>query len=438
MSDIQWTIPLSTRKHLTRAPRDRAVVVLLRHSVRDSLPAGDAGHTLPITEVGHRLARELGERLRGQLRTLRSSPLLRCVQTAEALVEGAQAALPVIPDRHLGDPGVFVIDALRAPANWEALGHEGVMEHLVRGPLALPGMARPDEAARFLVLHMLAVAAGQPGIHIFVTHDSLVTATAARLLGQALGADDWPWYLEGAFFWQEGAGVHVAYRERKAVRAGPLCELNADDVIELSRREIGATIGLDTGARFFLAGGAFKSLLTGLPPRDLDLWAPSERDRALLVDALRTRGARLLSSRPLADAFSIADRVVEVPHAVQPSTLSERLSHFDIALSAIGVEHRPGGQWSAIIHPLARESVRRREVLLLKPLVNWRYALATLERMRRYSRELKFALQPEEEAEVWRVFDAQPNGEQLGMIARCRRVAISGSEVIDEAVARSR
>lgn len=44
---------------------------------------------------------------------------------------------------------------------------------------ALPGMAAPEPAARFLVHYMLA-AAKEPGVHLFVTHDSLVTATAAR------------------------------------------------------------------------------------------------------------------------------------------------------------------------------------------------------------------------------------------------------------------
>lgn len=50
------------------------------------------------------------------------------------------------------------------------------------------------------------------------------------------------------------------------------------DVIEFARREVARTVGLGSGARFFLAGGAFKSLLTGRPPRDLDLWAPSVED----------------------------------------------------------------------------------------------------------------------------------------------------------------
>lgn len=434
MSSFNFQIPPSVLAHLEHVPRDRVLVVLLRHSVRDHLPPGEAGDTLPITDVGRRLARELGELLRGRLRTLRTSPLVRCVQTAEALRNGAGVDLSISSssDRLLGAPGVYVTDGRRAWENWERLGNEGVIRHLVSEAEALPGMARPDEAARFLVHHMLAATAEEPGVHVFVTHDSLVVTTAARLLGHPLGHDDWPWYLEGAFFWRDETGVYTSYRDHRAQRQGPLCTLIEPDVIEFARREIAATVGLDSGARFFLAGGAFKTLLSGRAPRDLDLWAPSELDRRRILEALLARGARPLSARPFADAFEFADRVIEVPHKIEPPTLQDRLARFDIALSAVGVEHRPGGDWFASIHPLAQESVRRREVLLLKPLVNWKYALATLERMRRYSLELGFMVPLGEEAEVWRVFEEQPEEMRAGMIERYRRTSTGGFGVDED------
>lgn len=437
MTEVQWQLPSSVLRLLELAPTDRAVVVLLRHSVRGHLPPGDTGYCLPITDAGRRLALELGGLLRGRLRTLQTSPLLRCVQTAQALAEGAGANIAITPNRLLGDPGVFVLDGRSAWTNWEQLGHEGVMRHLVHQTEALSGMARPDEAARFLVQSMLAKAASRPGVHVFVTHDSLVTATAARLLGRTLGLDDWPWYLEGAFFWAAEDGVHVVYRDDEAIHPGSLCGLAEPDVIEFARREIAATVGLNSGARFFLAGGAYKSLLTGRPPRDLDLWAPSEHDRALLLAALRARGARPAGARPFADAFEVAERVIEVPHRTEPSTLAELLARFDIGLSAVGVEHHSNGEWSVMVHPLAFESVRRREVLLIKPLVNWKYALTTLERMRRYAVELSFSVPAEEEAEVWRVFKAQDAELRAGLIERYRQTGIGGFGIMDEVECRN-
>ena len=446
MSGIDWRIPPSVIRWMAEAPAGEPVAVLLRHSVRDRLPPGKIGDALPITPVGVALGRELGALLGSRLRTLHTSPLARCVQTAEAIragaavrAEGTEDVPTIIRDRLLGDPGVYVVDGDRAESIWVERGHESVMEHLVSEDRPLPGMADPDPAARFLVQHMLTRAGGRPGLHVFVTHDSLVTTTAARLLGEPLGRDDWPWYLEGSFFWRQGDHVVTAYRDRcKENDAVTLSSLDERDVVDLARREAARTIGPACDARFFLAGGMFKTLLTGCPARDLDLWAPSTRDRELVVAALTQRGARRLEDRPFADSFAIDGRIVDLPHKVEPDTLAGRLARFDIALSAVGVEHRPGGHWSAIVHPLARTSVERREVLLLKPLVNWRFVLSTLERMRRYADELGYIVPAEEEAEVWRVFESQPEDMKRELLARYEHTALGGYGVSDEASRRFR
>ena len=79
------------------------------------------------------------------------------------------------------------------------------------------------------------------------------------------------------------------------------------------------------------------------------------------------------------------------------------------------------------------ESVRRREVLLLEPLVNWKYALTTVERMRRYARELGYSVAPEEEAKAWCVFHEQPDDVRAGMLDRFLRTARGGHGVLEEA-----
>ena len=436
MSKICWRIPPSVLEHLERVASDQAVAVLLRHSVREELPPGEAGNSVPITEIGSLLARELGGLLGGKLKSLHSSPVLRCMQTAEALRDGAFSHVPVKSDQCLGDPSVFVIDGQAAWSNWERLGHEGVMQHLMSGAVALPGMANPEAAARFLVHHMLSMTKDEPGIHIFVTHDSVVTATVAQLTSRPLGPCDWPWYLEGAFFCADEAGTRIVYRDYEACRSGPLCSLSKNDVIDFARREVAAAVGVNCDARFFLAGGAFKTLLSGRKPKDLDLWAPSFLDRERLIHCLRKRGASPLESRPFADAFKIAGRVIEVPHQVAPPLLTQRLACFDLALSAVGVEHRPDGNWSAQVHPLAQQSVLKREVLLLKPLVNWEFALTTLERMRRYAMELNYFVPSEEEAEVWQIFDSKSGDIQANMLENLRITGTGGFGVLDEAEGR--
>jgi len=208
-----WEVPTSLLRNLEQIPVDLPVALLLRHSVRDEIPPGETGNEVPITEVGKDIALKLGQKLGAGLKSLHSSPLSRCVQTAEALRLGAGVDARIVESRLLGDPGVYVLDGHLAWSNWETLGHEGVMRHLVAEKRALPGMAQPDEAARFLVQSMLSSADGAPGIHVFVTHDVLVTATVARLQGVRHEPADWPLFLEGALFWRSKLGVHVVYRD---------------------------------------------------------------------------------------------------------------------------------------------------------------------------------------------------------------------------------
>ena len=214
MSVTDWRIPPSMTRWLAEVPADAPVAVLLRHSVRGPLPRGDAGNAVPLTREGVRLARRLGAVLGDRLHTLHTSPLPRCVQTAEALRSGAEVDVPIVSDRLLGDPGVYVVDARRAWSNWEVLGHEAVVQSLVSGRPTLPGIASPDPAACLLVRHMLAVAGDLPGLHLFITHDFVITVTVARLLEEPFGREDWPWYLEGAFFRQAGDCISTAYRDR--------------------------------------------------------------------------------------------------------------------------------------------------------------------------------------------------------------------------------
>ena len=214
--------------------------------------------------------------------------------------------------------------------------------------------------------------------------------------------------------------------------------LSPERVIGLATTLLVATVGEGCPAHFHLAGGAFKALINERPPRDLDLWAATPDDRARLLDALVRRGATPLATRPFADAYALAGHVVDVPHRAEPPGLEERLGRFDLALSAIGVEHAPGAPLRAVIHPLALRSVELRAVLLLKPLVNWKYALATLERMRRYAEELGYRIPAEEEAAIWAMFDAQPPEMQAGLIVRLRTAGRGGYGVEEEARCRSR
>ena len=207
-------------------------------------------------------------------------------------------------------------------------------------------------------------------------------------------------------------------------------------LVRFARSRLALLLREEPGVWFYLAGGAFKSLLHGRPPRDLDLWPATSADRELLVSHLVRCGARReRDNPPYQTSYTHAGQLVEIAHDTSAASLEERLGRFDLALSALGVEHRDG-TWRGAIHPLCAESIRRRKVLLLKPLVNWKYALATLERLRRYGSELGFHIPPEEEQAIWDVFAVQTRQEQRAMVARYLRVSSGDERILAEAHSR--
>ncbi|NRD67360.1 hypothetical protein HRD49_37045 [Corallococcus exiguus] len=219
------------------------------------------------------------------------------------------------------------------------------------------------------------------------------------------------------------------------MRCSPLAP---DSVIAFARDQLAPIVSRAFPGRFFLAGGAFKTLLHGRSPHDLDLWPATLQDRQALLLHLEALGAVLLDDNPpFQTTFQFSGQRLEVAHDCTPASLEERLSRFDLGLSAIGVEYAEG-RWRGYVHSFASESHQRREVLLLRPLTNWKYLLATLERLRRYGEELGYRVPVLEEQYLWDLFEAQPRASQEALMTRHARVAREASCVLAEARLRLR
>lgn len=209
-------IPSSLLEGIERAPRDRAVAVLLRHSARPPIPVGEPGTGLPLTPDGVRVAQELGRRLGARLQSLRSSPVRRCLETCSAIATGAGSSLQTVPDRLLEGPGSFVDRDQEGVAvnTFLTVGHEAMLMRTMETRRPLPGFHEPVGAAQRVIGSMLA---GEPvGVHLFCTHDFVVTLTAAMALDEVLGRPDWPRFLEGLVAWADEEGeARVFYRGRE-------------------------------------------------------------------------------------------------------------------------------------------------------------------------------------------------------------------------------
>ena len=107
-------------------------------------------------------------------------------------------------------------------------------------------------------------------------------------------------------------------------------------LVRFARSRLVPVLGEEPAGSFFLAGGAFKSLLHGRPPRDLDVWPATPGDRELLAEQLVRRGAQPgRDNPPYQTSYTQAGQLVELAYDASAARLEDRLGRCDLALSAV-------------------------------------------------------------------------------------------------------
>ena len=196
---------------LSALPEATPVALLTRHSIREESENRFATYDVPLTPAGVALAEAWGGLLNRPLAALYSSPVGRCVATAEAMARGAGKNLPVQTHAALVEPGSYVQDVAQVGGLFFRLGPLGFANKHLRNEVR--GVLSPEEGARQLLRHVRANL-GEPGsLAVHVTHDTILAAFIYFLRKQQnLEATDWPWMLEGAFLWFEEDVAHWIWR----------------------------------------------------------------------------------------------------------------------------------------------------------------------------------------------------------------------------------
>ena len=200
-------------QRLTDVPGDAAVAIVMRHAEREEIPAGDFGVDVPLTERGIAEAKRLGSLLsaRGAVCVM-SSPVPRCIQTAEAVLHGADSAGEATLDRRLGDPGPFVVD----PAVAGALFLETDILEVVRLQLAggkpPAGMRETSEGVNLLLYAANDAMRSGSRLNILVTHDAILAVLVAHLYGVQIDEMIWPGYIDGMVLWRDGESLRFTWR----------------------------------------------------------------------------------------------------------------------------------------------------------------------------------------------------------------------------------
>lgn len=197
---------------LAQLPADRPVALLTRHSLRELTDAnGMSSYTLPLTEAGIVLAEQWGARLGRRIHAFHSSPVGRCVETAQAMARGAGLELPVAMTLQLVEPGCYVHNIRKVGPLFLEMGPLAFANFHLRE--RVEGLLSPRDGAGKLLQHLQATQGDAGSLTVHVTHDTILAAFVYHLLGRDhIGEDDWPWMMEGLWLWFEPEHVCWLWR----------------------------------------------------------------------------------------------------------------------------------------------------------------------------------------------------------------------------------
>ena len=175
------------------------IPLIIRHAERPAIEDGTVGNGLALTQNGIIQTTKFAESLNRKILSIDTSPILRCTQTADIIAKHHGFPFPSIGHSTLlGDPGFFIEDAELAWTNWLEKGTDAVNQHLLTGTSTWPGFRDLDQAVEEMwktIENRLMQT--DDGIHLWVTHDTIVATLASRLQKTQLELSDWPDFLGG-------------------------------------------------------------------------------------------------------------------------------------------------------------------------------------------------------------------------------------------------
>ena len=175
------------------------ISLLIRHSDRDEIPQGSFGNEILLNERGKLSAQKFGENLvETKINKIYTSPILRCVQTAEFITKGYGSSINIIETTALGAPGLHIADENIAGEFLAQYGLYEMYKRFVQNE-NVPGIPNINEL-NYRITHFINENSTQNGTTIFITHDMLIAFYHYSINKTVYTKENWVNYLTGLTF----------------------------------------------------------------------------------------------------------------------------------------------------------------------------------------------------------------------------------------------
>lgn len=170
--------------------------LLIRHGDRNKIPNGTFGNEVMLNEKGIKNSLNFGKELSMfNVAKIITSPVGRCVQTANLIAEGMGKDIAIIEAPELGAPGLHISDAQIAGEFGLKIGFDKMYERFIQN-LYVPGV--PETPAIFqAITDFLKNQTRENGITVFVSHDLLIAFYHFSINKTVYSKENWVKYLSG-------------------------------------------------------------------------------------------------------------------------------------------------------------------------------------------------------------------------------------------------
>ncbi|EHQ36148.1 histidine phosphatase family protein [Methanoplanus limicola] len=209
----------SIENNLTDFSDVSSVAMIIRHAERGIIPENESGFHVNLTDKGENDSIKFGEEVNKILRKsgfdldIYTSPVPRCLNTAENIIKGTDREILYKISSYLGDPGVYISDdTIAGEAFLNRNASDVIDEYLKKGEMK--GFHKPEEAGNRLLSLISKSLNNQNNFTVHISHDAIIAPFVHHLVGNNSGIIIWPDFLEGMIFIRKNNEITCCFDNR--------------------------------------------------------------------------------------------------------------------------------------------------------------------------------------------------------------------------------
>lgn len=196
--------------------------ILLRHAHRVNIPSHSFGNELSITSKGQQAALDWGRALSSlPFEKIESSPVLRCLQTADWLQKGLEKQFSVYPSTLLGNPGTFIADPGEAEKLFTDCSVQEILKNMVAG-IHLKGIKPIFTGITHFFNEFLF---RKEKLTLLITHDSIMIPICCYLFDSQDIQKYSPDFLEAVLFFYDEDQLFCNFRDEQTITSRTMLKI---------------------------------------------------------------------------------------------------------------------------------------------------------------------------------------------------------------------